>query len=98
GGVLDRLSPLLVNGTAQPEPMQLKTGVKYRLRFINILPLTRAIVALVENGVPVRWRALAKDGADLPAAQALEHEARQTLGVGGSYAFEVQPVAKGESR
>jgi FtsP/CotA-like multicopper oxidase with cupredoxin domain len=98
GGVLDRLSPLLVNGSAQPEPMQLKTGVKYRLRFINILPLTRAMVALVENGVPVRWRALAKDGANLPAAQALEHEARQTLGVGEIYDFEFQPVAKGDLR
>src|SRR5437660_1351776 len=38
GAAHDTKSPLLPNGSAQPEPLRLKTGVKYRLRFINITP------------------------------------------------------------
>jgi len=31
-------SPILLHGSAQPEPLRLKAGLKYRLCFINITP------------------------------------------------------------
>jgi FtsP/CotA-like multicopper oxidase with cupredoxin domain len=89
----------LVNGRAQPEPFRLKAGLKYRLRFINITPNGAQLqVSLLTGSSPVRWRAVAKDGADLPPAQALEQEARQKVSVGETYDFEFQPTAKGDLR
>jgi FtsP/CotA-like multicopper oxidase with cupredoxin domain len=98
GGVDDRKAPVLINGNPQPEPLQLKAGTKYRLRFMNILPLTRGMVSLLDGSSPVRWRAIAKDGADLPPAQALVQEARQAVSVGETYDFEFEPVTKGDLR
>ena len=99
GGPYDFKSPIVVNGSAQPEPLRLKAGVKYRLRFINITPNNAGIqVSLVAGSEAVRWRAVAKDGANLPPAQAIEREARQTVSVGETYDFEFQPAAKGDLR
>ena len=99
GGSDDLRSPLLLNGSAQPAPLQLKAGVKYRLRFINITPnAARIQVSLLARSAPVRWRALAKDGADLPPAQAIEQEASLMISVGETYDFEFTPTAKGDLR
>ena len=46
----------------------------------------------------MRWRALAKDGEDLPPAQAVEREARPVISVGETYDFEFDPSAKGDLR
>jgi FtsP/CotA-like multicopper oxidase with cupredoxin domain len=65
--------PLLMNGTPQPPPISLTVGTTYRFRFINITPvdsdLTYSIVDA--TGAPLEWRAISKDGADLPPGQAL---------------------------
>jgi len=99
GGSDDLRSPLLLNGSAQPEPLRLKAGVKYRLRFINITPNNARIqVSLLAGSAPVRWRAVAKDGADLPPAQAIEQEASQMISVGETYDYEFTPTAKGDLR
>ena len=99
GGADDMKSPLLLNGSAQPEPLQLNVGVKYRLRFINITPNNAGlVVSLLAGSSPVRWRALAKDGADLPPAQVSEQEARQLISVGETYDFEFEPTTKGDLR
>jgi len=99
GGADDMLAPLLLNGRAQAEPLRLKAGVKYRLRLINITPNNSGlVVSLVSGSAPARWRALAKDGADLPAAQAIEREARQLISVGETYDFEFAPTTKGDLR
>jgi FtsP/CotA-like multicopper oxidase with cupredoxin domain len=99
GGVDDMKSPLLLNGSAQPEPWRLKAGVKYRLRFINITPNGSALlVSLLAGSSPVRWRAVAKDGADLPPAQVIEQDARQVISVGEAYDFEFEPATKGDLR
>ena len=91
--------PLLLNGSAQPELLQLKVGVKYRLRLINITPNNAGlVVSLLAGSSPVRWRALAKDGADLPPAQVSEREARQLISVGETYDFEFEPTTKGDLR
>ena len=99
GGADDMKSPILLNGSAQPEPLRLKAGVKYRLRFINITPNNAALqVSLLAGASPVRWRAVAKDGADLPPAQVIEQEARWVISVGETYDFEFQPTTKGDLR
>jgi FtsP/CotA-like multicopper oxidase with cupredoxin domain len=99
GGALEVKSPLLLNGSAQPEPLRLKVGLKYRLRFINITQNGNGFpVALLAGSSPVRWRAVAKDGEDLPPAQAIEQEARLVIAVGETYDFEFTPTAKGDLR
>jgi manganese oxidase len=99
GGVDDQKSPMLLNGSAQPEPLLLKAGIKYRLRIFNMTPNNGGLqLSLLARGSPVRWRAVAKDGADLPPAQAIEKEARQVVSVGETYDFEFQPTAKDDLR
>ena len=47
---------------------------------------------------PVTWRAIAKDGADLPISQATERPARQVVSVGETYDFEFEPQSASELR
>ena len=90
---------LLLNGSTQPEPLRLKAGLKYRFRVINITPNNPTLlVSLLAGSSPVRWRAVAKDGVDLPPAQALEQEARQIVSIGETFDFEFEPAAKGDLR
>jgi FtsP/CotA-like multicopper oxidase with cupredoxin domain len=88
---------LLLNGNPQPRPVSLRAGTKYRFRFINITPDDSDLrVALLAGTSPVKWRAIAKDGRNLPPAQAREQEALQGITVGETYDFEVQPDKPGE--
>jgi FtsP/CotA-like multicopper oxidase with cupredoxin domain len=90
-------TPILLNGDADPGPMELKKGVKYRFRFINITPHDPLLtVSVLAGSSPVTWRAIAKDGADLPASQATERPAQQTVSVGETYDFEFQPQSTTE--
>jgi len=92
-------APLLLNGGAQPEPIELRGGTKYRFRFINIMAANPPLVVLLVSGnAPLSWRAIAKDGADLPSAQATTRPARQVIAVGETYDFEFQPKSPGELR
>jgi hypothetical protein len=69
GGTNDMDSPMVLNGFAQPPALRLKAGVKYRLRFINITPQNQGLIVSLQGKTgPAKWRALAKDGADLPPA------------------------------
>jgi len=80
---------LLVNGVPQPDPIELKTRTKYRFRLINIAPDNVAMRASLRlAGTPVQWRAIAKDGADLPAALAVLQTAELPITVGETYDFE----------
>jgi manganese oxidase len=92
-------TPILLNGDAEPGPIDLKQGVRYRFRFINITPHDPLLtVSLLAGSSPVRWRAIAKDGADLPVSQATERPARQTVSVGETYDFEFEPRSAAEIR
>ena len=92
-GPKPRLSPILVNGTSQPEPMILRAGTRYRFRLINITADNPAMtVSLLDGDRGVSWRAIAKDGADLPASQRLSRDAKdQLVSVGETYDFEFTP-------
>ena len=84
-----------LNRSTKPAPLQLKAGVKHRFRFINITPnFTLDVQLRTESGL-VQWRAIAKDGADLPPNQAGARAANQRIGVGETYDFEY--TATGEA-
>jgi len=90
----------LVNGTTAPEPMTMRVGVRYRFRLINITsdnPNMR--VSLMDGNRPVVWRAIAKDGADLPESQRTLTDAREVrVSVGETYDFEFVPASAGQLR
>lgn len=86
----------LVNGTAAPAPIELDAGRRHRLRLINIDADHRILFTLARDTVLLRWRALAKDGAELPRAQATIRTARLLTGPGETADFEVQ-LARGDS-
>ena len=88
---LDLLAPVLLNGSAQPTSLRLRAATRYRLRLINITPNSAGLTVTLRRGAaPVTWRALAKDGADLPPAQQTERPASQVVGVGETFDFEFQ--------
>ncbi len=88
---------LLLNGSSQPQAMALKLGTTYRLRFINIgTNDADAMVSVLDRAKPVAWRAVAKDGWTLPAAQATIQPATQLISVGETYDFEFTPKHAGE--
>ncbi len=76
---------LIVNGTPEPYPVELRTGARYRLRLINITTNESDLrVRLVSQDVPVQWRVIARDGADLPTAQLKFSTADMGLTVGST--------------
>lgn len=91
GGPLPN-APSVVNGRPEVEPLALKIGTTYRLRFINITPNDSRVVRLVaDTATLMRWKLFAKDGATLPAHQATERASRVVLGPGETYDFEFTP-------
>jgi hypothetical protein len=56
------------------------------------------IARLQRDSTPETWRAVAKDGMDLPAERALTGPAVQQLGNGETYDFEFTPRAEGTLR
>ena len=89
--------PLLINGSDKPTPLQMRVGTKYRLRLINITADNANFnVTLSKDGELVTWRAIAKDGAELPKTQALETKAEQQLTVGETRDYAVRPSAPGD--
>jgi FtsP/CotA-like multicopper oxidase with cupredoxin domain len=82
---------LLMNGVPQPSRLQLRTGTKYRLRFINITPSVDNLrVSLRQAGVPVQWRFISKDAVDVPAGEARMRLADHRVSVGETYDFEYE--------
>ncbi len=91
-------APVLMNGRAQPEPLALRAGTTYRFRLINIRSDYQVSVALLQGDQPVAWRHVAKDGADLPATQAVVRPAELQFGVGEIYDVEFTPRTPGDLR
>ena len=87
----------VLNGEDPPEPMTLKAGTTYRLRFLDITlnrPATRLL--LVRDGFPVTWIPVAKDGFDLPPGQRRRRRAHQPIAVGETYDFAYRPDVAGD--
>lgn len=92
-------APILLNGRLKPDPMRLHVGRTHRFRLINITDNNVGfVVHLLARGDYVEWRAIAKDGADLPPSQAVVTKSTQLLTVGETRDFEYRPTAAGEMR
>jgi FtsP/CotA-like multicopper oxidase with cupredoxin domain len=85
--------PVVVNGR-RDTMLTLKAGVPNRLRFVNITTNFGGLnVSLTtNNNQPIVWKPVAKDGADLPLnQQEMRPAVRQTVNVGETYDFVVDP-------
>jgi FtsP/CotA-like multicopper oxidase with cupredoxin domain len=92
-------SHVLINGSLDPAPFELHTGERYRLRIIDIhVYRPSMVVRLLRDTTPVRWRAVAKDGMDLPDARATMRPAIQQMGNGETYDYELIATEPGELR
>jgi FtsP/CotA-like multicopper oxidase with cupredoxin domain len=87
-----------INGRETPDTMRLTVGERYRLRLIDIVPDYTIRVALRRDDSVVHWRALAKDGAELPPHRQTVGPARLLTGPGETMDFEYQPTAPGLMR
>jgi FtsP/CotA-like multicopper oxidase with cupredoxin domain len=94
--VIGPFSNYLMNGKAQPEPMNLAVGKRYRFRVINITDDGPMALSLNAGDKPVQWRAVARDGATLPERQATFRPAMLISDPGQIYDFEFTPQAAGE--
>ncbi|HKH93044.1 MAG TPA: hypothetical protein VKA54_14655, partial [Gemmatimonadaceae bacterium] len=88
-GPLDDSRPLVNGRAASPPPMEVRSGVAHRLRIVNISPLESHTVRLVAGDSLQQWRVVAKDGADLPAAQAIARPATVWIHPGETYDVEL---------
>jgi FtsP/CotA-like multicopper oxidase with cupredoxin domain len=84
---------LMINGDSLAMPVTYAANVAHRLRFVNIGVAVPMQVRLTRDTSLVTWRALAKDGDDLPAAQAVARPAELSLDVGETADFEFRPTA-----
>jgi FtsP/CotA-like multicopper oxidase with cupredoxin domain len=87
---------ITVNGSEAPSPMVFSRGAKYRLRVINMAPNLPANVQLGSKEHPAKWRALAKDGTNVPSRLGMTGDAVLHIASGETYDFEFQPDAAGE--
>ena len=88
-------APSMINGRRDPAPIALVVGTAHRLRFISIGAVSIKRVRLLEGDTVLRWMPVAKDGAELPAAQRLESAADQWLAAGETMDVLVTPTRAG---
>jgi FtsP/CotA-like multicopper oxidase with cupredoxin domain len=90
---------VLVNGMKSPPVRELHIGERYRIRLVNIHVFRpNMIMRVAKDSTLVSWRAIAKDGMDLPPDQATVRPAVQQMGNGETYDFELTPTAPGDLR
>jgi FtsP/CotA-like multicopper oxidase with cupredoxin domain len=96
GGQTDGDPPILVNGHREPSPEAFEAGTEYKLRLVHMTRGAPIDIALSRDGEPVRWRPVAKDGADLPPALARETRALLRSNTGETFDFAWTPREPGE--
>lgn len=84
-----------INGAREPHPMELVAGTTYRFRIIQNNPDWRVQVSVEGSSGPLAWRAIAKDGADLPLVQAVTTRSPILMGAGETADFEFTPLETG---
>jgi FtsP/CotA-like multicopper oxidase with cupredoxin domain len=90
---------VLLNGRLPAAPVELRTAVPHRFRLINItIGRPNIRVEVRRDTSLLEWRALAKDGADLPREQQVMRPARTVISIGETYDFEVTPRLPGDLR
>ena len=90
---------VLVNGSRSPSALNLRVGERYRLRLVDLHTYRPSMIArLTRDSALVTWRALAKDGMDIPADRSTIRPAVQQMGNGETYDFELAPATPGDLR
>ncbi len=87
---------ITVNGSQELSPMLFSRDTPYRLRVINIALNLAANVRLGSEQHLAKWRAVAKDGATVPARLAVPSDARLHIASGETYDFEFRSDLPGE--
>ena len=88
---------VMINGSMNPPPLDLKVGERYRLRIVDIHSFRPSmIVRLLRDSTLVTWRPVAKDGMDIPPERATTRPAMQQMGNGETYDFELTPTTPGD--
>jgi FtsP/CotA-like multicopper oxidase with cupredoxin domain len=96
---IDAGSTVLLNGSSKPPAREMRTGERYRLRFINAHTFRPSMrMRLLRETSLLEWRALAKDGMELPADQAVNGPSEIQMGNGETYDFEFAPATAGDVR
>ena len=85
-------------GKRSPAPLHLTVGETHRLRFVTIHPDWAISYTLRNDSTVARWRAVAKDGADLPPTLATVRPAFVVMGPGETSDFEFTPAKAGTWR
>jgi FtsP/CotA-like multicopper oxidase with cupredoxin domain len=94
----DEQKPLIVNGSNSPAGLQWRAGTRYHIRLINIGPNAPVRFTLASPEEKLTWRAVGKDGMELPPAQRKSSEAEQLVAVGETYDFEADVPKPAELR
>ena len=87
--------PLFLNGASELPTVHWKAGQAYRLRLIDITNSNDGAFSLLGPDGLLQWRAIAKDGAELPPSLAVVKDAQQELAPGEIYDFEYTPRGPG---
>jgi FtsP/CotA-like multicopper oxidase with cupredoxin domain len=98
--------PLEVNGQLNPDTVVFHVGRPERLRFMGLpsfaanatVTLTTrhdSVFQSLNDTAVVRWKPVAKDGADLPERARAPRPARQIISMGETYDFEYTAVRPG---
>jgi len=87
-----------INGKHVPDTLRMRAGESYRLRVIHIIPDWTARIALLRGDSVLSWRALAKDGTELPPHRQTTRPSEFIAGPGETMDFEYRPAAPGVLR
>lgn len=87
---------MLINGDSAAKPVFLESAKTHRFRFVNIGPAGRTTISIRRDSTLVRWRARAKDGADLPMNARKTGPAITAMNVGETFDAELDNPAAGE--
>jgi manganese oxidase len=87
---------LAMNGDSAPPPMIFAQGKTHRMRFVNIGVAARFNFILRRDSTVMKWRRIAKDGADFTASQRILVPSGQLVSTGETFDAEWTPPAPGE--
>jgi FtsP/CotA-like multicopper oxidase with cupredoxin domain len=90
---------VLLNGSSTPAAREMHVGQHYRLRFINVHTFRPSMrMRLLRESALLSWRAVAKDGMELPADRRIAGPSEIQMGNGETYDFDFIPSGSGDIR